>query len=123
MATTEPAKADEPTEAAEPTEADEPAERALARFTLTIWPIGDRYRMLLALARRDLGAERVDEVLAPARDQVTAILARGQESGAFHGHVPPGALSAALETLTLSLLESVNREPGRTTARRPPSRP
>ncbi|MFJ2827864.1 TetR/AcrR family transcriptional regulator [Streptomyces sp. NPDC087263] len=86
----------------------EPPERALARFVLAIWTVGDRYRMLIGLARRDLGAERVSEVLAPAREAVTAILERGQSYGAFHTNVPPPVLSSALEALCLALLESVN---------------
>ncbi len=61
----------------------EPAERALAHFVLLMWPVGDRYRMLLALARHDLGVERVAEILAPARAEVTAILERGQRDGVF----------------------------------------
>ncbi|MDW4909793.1 TetR family transcriptional regulator [Streptomyces sp. ADMS] len=87
---------------------EEPAERALARFVISMWPVGDRYRMLLALARRDLGMDRVAEILAPARTAVTAILERGQRDGAFHEHVPPAVLSAGLEALTVSLLEGVN---------------
>jgi hypothetical protein len=70
--------------------------------------VGDRYRMLLALARHDLGAERVAEVLAPARDEVTAILERGQRDGVFHSQVPPAVLSAGLEAMTVALLEQVN---------------
>lgn len=55
------------------------AERALARFSLAIWPVGDRYRMLLALAQRDLGTERVAEILRPARVEVTAAEGRAGE--------------------------------------------
>ncbi|MFF2847262.1 TetR/AcrR family transcriptional regulator [Streptomyces sp. NPDC058001] len=87
---------------------DEPYERALGRFVLAIWPIGDRYRMLLALARHDLGAERVSEVLAPARREAIGILKSGRRAGVFHDHVPADVLSTALEALVLSLLESVN---------------
>lgn len=87
---------------------DEPAERALAYFVLAIWPVGDRYRMLLALARRDLGLERVAEVLAPAHTEVTAILERGQRDGVFHTQLPPAVLSAGLEAMTVALLEAVN---------------
>ncbi|MDW6059417.1 TetR/AcrR family transcriptional regulator [Streptomyces sp. FXJ1.4098] len=87
---------------------DEPPQRALARFVLSIWPVGDRYRLLLALARQDLGTQRVSEIVAPARDEATAILERGQRAGVFHDHLPAAVLSAALEALTLSLLESVN---------------
>ncbi|MFB7085369.1 TetR/AcrR family transcriptional regulator [Streptomyces sp. NPDC056296] len=86
----------------------EPAERALAHFVLLMWPVGDRYRMLLALARHDLGVERVAEILAPARAEVTAILERGQRDGVFPGHLPPAVLSAGLEAMTVALLEQVN---------------
>jgi AcrR family transcriptional regulator len=87
---------------------EESAERELAYFVLSIWPVGDRYRMLLGLARRDLGAERVTEVLAPARAAATAILERGQQDGVFHSHLPPAVLSAGLEAMTVALLEEVN---------------
>ncbi|MEV6790762.1 TetR/AcrR family transcriptional regulator [Streptomyces sp. NPDC051320] len=93
--------------AQQPDTAEAP-ERALARFVLAIWPVGDRYRLLLALARQDLGMERVSDVLSPARDEAATILERGQRQGVFHSHLPPAVLSAGLEALTLSLLESVN---------------
>lgn len=86
----------------------ERAELALAYFTLSLWPVGDRYRMLLALARRDLGEERVAEILRPAREEIAAILERGQRDGVFHTHLPPEALSAGLEAVTVTLLEAVN---------------
>lgn len=89
-------------------DAVEAPERAFARFVLSIWSVGDRYRLLLALARQDLGMERVSEVLAPARDAATAVLERGQRVGVFHDHLPAVVLSSALEALTISLLESVN---------------
>lgn len=81
---------------------------ALARFVLAVWPVGDRYRMLLRLAPQDLGVERVDTVLAPAREAAAAIIARGQRQGIFHTSVPPGPLSRALEGHLLGLLECVN---------------
>ncbi|OMI36910.1 TetR family transcriptional regulator [Streptomyces sparsogenes DSM 40356] len=87
---------------------EEPAERALAYFALSMWPVGDRYRMLLALAQRYLGAERVAGLLKPARDEITAILERGQRDGVFHAHLPPAVLSAGLEAMTVALLEQVN---------------
>ncbi|WP_405826049.1 TetR/AcrR family transcriptional regulator [Streptomyces sp. NBC_01390] len=98
----------------------ETPQRALARFVLSIWAVGDRYRLLLALARQDLGTERVSEILSPARDGATAILERGQGEGVFHDQLPAPVLSAALEALTLALLESVNagawEDDGRRTA-------
>ncbi|MGW0941081.1 TetR/AcrR family transcriptional regulator [Streptomyces sp. NPDC002623] len=87
---------------------EDPAERALAVFVQSIWPVGDRYRLLLALAQRDLGIERVADILAPARDEVTSILARGQRTGVFHTQLPPAVLSAGLEGMHIALLEEVN---------------
>jgi AcrR family transcriptional regulator len=86
----------------------EPADRALAHFTLSMWPVGDRYRMLLALARRDLGVERVNEILKPARVRAAGILEQGQREGVFHSHLPPAVLSAGLEAMAVALLEEVN---------------
>lgn len=82
-----------------------PAEGALAHFSLAIWPVGDRYRMLLAL--RNLGTERVAALLEPARVEVTVIVERGERDGVFHAHLPPAILSAAPEAMTVALLEEV----------------
>lgn len=84
------------------------AEWALARLVFSMWPVGDRYRLLLALATRDLGVERVAEVLAPARTETTAVLERGQRDGVFQSHLPAAVLSAGLEAMTVALLEAVN---------------
>ncbi|MFK4272747.1 hypothetical protein [Streptomyces milbemycinicus] len=67
----------------------------------------DRYRMLIGLARQDLGPDRVGELLAPARDTVAAIPAHGRRQGVFHTSVPVGPLSRALEAHLLALLDSV----------------
>ncbi|WP_237518790.1 TetR/AcrR family transcriptional regulator [Streptomyces sp. SID5910] len=91
---------------------DDPA-TALARFVLALWPVGDRYGTLIALARRDLGpdrtSERVGHLLAPARDTLAAIVARGRQEGAFQTGVPAGALGAAVEAHLLALLDCVRR--------------
>ncbi|WLW50707.1 TetR/AcrR family transcriptional regulator [Streptomyces sp. YU58] len=89
-------------------EPGESAERALAWFVLRLWRVGDRYRMLVALTRRDLGAERFAEVLAPARETAIGILERGQRDGVFHSHLPPAVQSAGLMALIVALVESVN---------------
>ncbi|MER6497706.1 MULTISPECIES: TetR family transcriptional regulator [Streptomyces] len=86
----------------------ESADRALAHFTLALWPVGDRYRMLLALARRDLGMDRVAGILEPARVRVAAVLEQGQRDGIFHTQLPAPVLSAGLEAMTVALLEEVN---------------
>jgi AcrR family transcriptional regulator len=89
-------------------EPGESAERSLAWFVLRMWRVGDRYRMLVALTRRDLGAERFAEVLAPAREAAIGILERGQRDGVFHSHLPPAVQSAGLMALIVALVESVN---------------
>ncbi|MFF4587611.1 TetR/AcrR family transcriptional regulator [Streptomyces sp. NPDC001388] len=81
---------------------------ALTCFTLALWPVGDRYRTLLRLAPQDLGRERVDEVLAPARDTARTIIERGQRQGVFRSTLPPEPLSRAVEGLLLALLDCVN---------------
>ncbi|MEU9958651.1 TetR/AcrR family transcriptional regulator [Streptomyces sp. NPDC050982] len=86
------------------------AATALARVVLTLWPVGDRYRTLIGLARtrQDLGANGFSGLLTPVRDKVAGILARGQRQGVFRTGVPPGPLSRALEAHMLALLDSVN---------------
>ncbi|MFJ3898830.1 TetR family transcriptional regulator [Streptomyces sp. NPDC090083] len=86
----------------------EPAERSYARFVLSMWTVGDRYRLLLALARRDLGVERVTEILSPARGVAATILGRGQREGVFHSQLSAAVLSAGLEAMSIALLEEVN---------------
>ncbi|MEV5772145.1 TetR/AcrR family transcriptional regulator [Streptomyces antimycoticus] len=81
------------------------AATALARFVLALWPVGDRYRMLLRLAPQD--AERAD-VLAPVRDLATAIITEGRRQGVFHTRLPPPVLSRAVEAHVLALLDCVN---------------
>lgn len=80
----------------------------LARFVLAVWPVGDRYRILLRLAPQDLGADRLAEVLAPARDMAEAIISRGQRQGVFQTGVPPIVQARALEGYLLGLLDCAN---------------
>ncbi len=84
--------------------ADPPA--ALARLILATWAVGDRYRMLISLARRDLGEDRIRAALAPARAEATAILERGQRDGIFARHLPAPILALANESAVLAVLES-----------------
>ncbi|MCF2435274.1 TetR/AcrR family transcriptional regulator [Streptomyces thinghirensis] len=65
---------------------------------------------LIALARhRGLGPEGVSAILAPARDRLAGILARGRRAGVFHTAVPAGVLGAALEAHLLALLGCARR--------------
>jgi AcrR family transcriptional regulator len=81
---------------------------AFARFVLAIWPIADRYRLLLALARRDLGNEVIAAIVSPAALHAEAVLRQGQAAGIFQDQLPAPALNAALAAFTFSLMESGN---------------
>lgn len=82
------------------------APTALARMILAAWAVGDRYRMLISLGRRDLGEQSIRDALAPARAEATAILDRGQRDGTFADHLPAPVLALATESLALAILES-----------------
>ncbi|MER6306383.1 helix-turn-helix domain-containing protein [Streptomyces sp. NPDC001657] len=79
---------------------------ALARKTLAVRAVGDRYRMLISLGRRDLGEEGIRAALAPVRAEATSILEHGQREGVFSDHLPAPILAQALESLTLTLIEA-----------------
>ncbi|PBC77034.1 TetR family transcriptional regulator [Streptomyces sp. TLI_235] len=81
------------------------AATAMVRMTLAMWTVGDRYRMLISLARRDIGEEGVRAALEPARTEATANIRRGQQDGVFADVLPAPVLSRALEALTLALIE------------------
>lgn len=79
---------------------------ALAGSLLATWRIGDRYRLLIALAQRDLGGT-AREHLRPARERLAGLLDEGARRGALPGHLPPLALAHGIEALLLGLLRAV----------------
>lgn len=81
---------------------------AMARMTIAVWAVGDRYRMLISLARRDLGQEGVRAALAPARAEAMSIIERGQLEGCITDHLPAPVLAEALEALTIGIIEAQN---------------
>ncbi|MCY1141629.1 TetR/AcrR family transcriptional regulator [Actinoplanes sp. Pm04-4] len=81
---------------------------ALADFTLTLWLAGDEYRLLIALAESEVGAAGLRDLLAPISAQALALLQRGREQGRFAAHLPLPVLGAALQAMTLALLQAVN---------------
>ncbi|MGW7540427.1 TetR/AcrR family transcriptional regulator [Streptomyces sp. NPDC054770] len=78
---------------------------AMTRMVLTAWAVGDQYRMLISLGRRQLGEEAIRATLAPAREEAIATIRRGQHQGVFADHVPAPVLARALEALMLALAE------------------
>jgi hypothetical protein len=72
-------------------------------MALEAWAAGDQYRMLISLGRRDLGDEAIRATLAPAREEATATVRRGQDEGVFADHVPAPVIALTLEALLLAL--------------------
>ncbi|OIJ62809.1 TetR/AcrR family transcriptional regulator [Streptomyces mangrovisoli] len=99
----------------------DPAE-ALARSTLAVWEIADRYRLLVALAQRSVTVQGIRERLAPVREECTEVLRRGLAQGAFTSPLPAAALAYVHEQMLFALMEAVNdgllaaREAGRAAA-------
>ncbi|MFG3289086.1 TetR/AcrR family transcriptional regulator [Streptomyces sp. NPDC048179] len=78
---------------------------AMARMVLAAWAVGDQYRMLISLGHRHLDEETMRAALAPAREEATSILRRGQGEGVFDDRVPAPVLALGLEALMLALAE------------------
>jgi AcrR family transcriptional regulator len=87
-----------------------PADEQIARFTSDIWDIGDKYRLLMALAQRALTRAGVADLLAPVRTAVSELIAEGQADGVFATDLPAAVLSDALAAFTLTLLEAQDSE-------------
>ncbi|GAA4473457.1 TetR/AcrR family transcriptional regulator [Rhodococcus olei] len=81
---------------------------ATALLALLTWPIGDRFRVLLTFARRELGEERIRELLEPARAPSLAIIERGQADGTFSSYLPAPVLVGMTEAATIALFEESN---------------
>ncbi|MEU2876597.1 TetR/AcrR family transcriptional regulator [Streptomyces sp. NPDC007070] len=85
----------------------DPAE-AVARSVLAIWPIADRYRLLVALAQRTVTMEGIRERLAPVRTACADLLQRGFDQGVFSSPLPAPALAHVHEQILFALMEAVN---------------
>ncbi|GGU44340.1 TetR/AcrR family transcriptional regulator [Streptomyces lavendofoliae] len=86
---------------------EDPAE-ALARATLAVWEIADRYRLLVALAQRSITMEGIRERLTPVREACAAVLRRGLEEGVFASPLSAAALAYVHEQVLFGLMEAVN---------------
>lgn len=85
---------------------DAPPVEGLARMVLASAGVGDRYRMLISLGRRDLGEQAVRETLTPARAMATALIERGQADGSMSRHLSAPMLALATEAVALTLLDT-----------------
>ena len=74
-----------------------------------MWPIGDRFRILLSFARRELGEDRIRDLLAPIRNRTVDTVRRGQSTGVFSGYLDAELLVRMDEAMSLALLDEANR--------------
>ncbi|MGW7049168.1 TetR/AcrR family transcriptional regulator [Streptomyces avermitilis] len=85
----------------------DPAE-SLARSTLAVWEIADRYRILVALAQRSVTVQGIRDRLTPVRQACVELLRRGLEQGVFESPLPAPALAYVHEQMLFALMEAVN---------------
>ena len=71
---------------------DGAAEAVWVDFIAGLWPLTDRYRVLLALRRGEYG-EEIHALLAPVDQILADLVQRGQESEVFGRHLPADILS------------------------------
>ena len=68
-----------------------PADEVWTEFVRRLWPLADRYRVLLALRRGEQGDE-IHELLGAVDGVLAAVITRGQDDGTFGRHLPAEVL-------------------------------
>ena len=87
---------------------DESAVTVFVRQTLALARVGDQYRLLLAVARSDLGHNSIHDLLTPMRDAAAAVIRRGQREGVFSSYLAAEVLILNIEAIALSILDATN---------------
>jgi AcrR family transcriptional regulator len=82
--------------------------QAVAGSVLAVWTVADRYRILVALARRSVTMEGIIERLTPVRQASTELLQRGLDEGVFVSPLPAPALAYVHEQMMFAVMEAVN---------------
>ncbi|MGW3653104.1 TetR/AcrR family transcriptional regulator [Streptomyces sp. NPDC000878] len=87
--------------------AGDPAE-CVARTTLAVWQVADRYRILVGLAQRSVTVQGIRDRFTPVRETCVEVLRQGLEEGAFSSPLPAPALAYVHEQMLFALMEAVN---------------
>lgn len=87
---------------------DESAVTVFVRQTLALARVGDQYRLLLSVARSDLGHNSIHDLLTPMRDAAAAVIRRGQREGVFSSYLAAEVLILNIEAIALSILDATN---------------
>ena len=69
-----------------------PADAAWVGFVVRLWPVAQRYRVLLVLRRGEFGAE-IHALLDPVEEALTRLIDRGQREARFAAHLPAAVLA------------------------------
>jgi AcrR family transcriptional regulator len=73
---------------------DKAADEAWADFITHLWPLTDRYRVLVVLRRGEFGKD-IHTLLGTVERPLADLVQRGQDSGLFRQHLPASVLSRA----------------------------
>ncbi|MDX3457229.1 TetR/AcrR family transcriptional regulator [Streptomyces sp. ME02-8801-2C] len=84
-----------------------PAE-TVARTTLSVWRVADRYRILVGLAQRSVTVQGIRDRFTPVREACVEVLRQGLEEGVFSSPLPAPALAYVHEQMLFALMEAVN---------------
>ncbi|MGB6275810.1 MAG: TetR/AcrR family transcriptional regulator [Rhodococcus sp. (in: high G+C Gram-positive bacteria)] len=87
---------------------DESAVTVFVRQTLALARVGDQYRLLLSVARSDLGHNSIHDLLTPMRDAAAAVIRRGQREGVFSSYLAAEVPILNIEAIALSILDATN---------------
>ena len=68
------------------------ADAAWAEFVSRLWPVVNRYRVLVALRRGEYG-EAIHALLGPIDERLADLVQRGQDAGVFARYLPANLLS------------------------------
>ena len=87
--------------------AEGPSE-SVARTTLAVWQVADRYRILVGLAQRSVTVQGIRDRFTPVREACVEVLRQGLEEGVFSSPLPAPALAYMHEQMLFALMEAVN---------------
>ena len=81
------------------------ADAAWAEFIARLWPVANRYRVLVALRRGEYG-EAIHGLLGPVDDLLADLVKRGQDGDVFARHLPPDILSQIAYGVVFAVADS-----------------
>jgi AcrR family transcriptional regulator len=81
------------------------ADATWVEFIARVWPVANRYRVLLALRRGEYG-EAIHSLLGPLDELLADLVKRGQDSDVFAQHLQAGILSQIAYGVVFAIADS-----------------